>query len=118
MVEDRPQGVAGVMRTDRPGDRFQKSRLDAVDDGIARLSFLCDIRLLEPGNIERVIAGNRTVRGRANPIGFKALHSLAKVHCMLAGKAPQSLGVEEPARKLAEIRARLQTRYNLGGEVR
>jgi hypothetical protein len=106
------------MRTDRPGDRFRKSRLDAVDDGIARLSFLCDIRLLEPGNIERVIAGDGTVCGRANPIGFKALHNLAKVHYMLAGKAPQSLGVEEPARKPAEIRARLQTRYNLGGEVR
>lgn len=106
------------MNTDKLGARFQTSQLDAVDEEIARLSFLCDIRLLEPGNIERVIAGDESVCGKANPIAFKKLHNLAKVHYMLTEQTLQSLGAEETARKLAEIRARLQTRFNLGGEVR
>lgn len=106
------------MSTDKLGARFKKSQLDAVDEEIARLSYLCDIRLLDPGNIERVISGDESVCGKANPIAFKKLHNLAKVHYMLTEQTLQSLGAEETTRKLAEIRTRLQKRFNLGGEVR
>lgn len=106
------------MSSEKLGARFQKSQLDAVDEEIARLSYLCDIRLLDPGNIERVIAGDESVCGKANAIAFKKLHNLVKVHYMLTEQTLQSLGAEETTRKLAEIRTRLQKRFNLGGEVR
>jgi hypothetical protein len=112
------KGVISVMSSEKLGAKFQKSQLDAVDEEIARLSYLCDIRLLEPGNIERVIAGDETVCGKANPMAFKKLHNLAKVHYMLTEQTLKLLGPEETTKKLAEIRARLQTRFNLGGEVR
>jgi hypothetical protein len=118
MFTNGRRGVISVMSSEKLGARFQKSQLDAVDEEIARLSYLCDIRLLEPGNIERVIAGDESVCGKANPIAFKKLHNLAKVHYMLTEQTLKSLGPEETTKKLAEIRTRLQARFNLGGEVR
>lgn len=100
------------------GNRWHKAQLDPVDDEIARLSFLCDIRLLDDGIIDRVLAGDESVCGKPNPPMFKKLRDLIKMHYLLTEDSLKSIGPEETGKLLAENRKRLQRRFNLGGQVR
>ncbi len=100
------------------GSRWHKAQLDPVDDEIARLSFILDVRLLEDGIVERLIRGDESICGKPNPALFKKLRDMAKMHFMLTEDSLKAIGPDETRKLLAEIRARLQSRFNLGGQVR
>jgi hypothetical protein len=103
------------MRTQDFGKRWHKSQLDAVDDEIARQAFLCGLKLLDPGVIERVISGDATVCARNKAKAFRQLRALVKMHYALADDSLRDLGAEESASILNTIRERLRKRYELGG---
>ena len=42
------------------------------------LSVACDLKLREPGVVDRILNNDETVCGAKNPIGFKKLHNLLK----------------------------------------
>jgi hypothetical protein len=104
-----------MMRTHDLGSRWHQTQLGRVDEEIARLAAICDIRMLDPGVIERVIRDDETVCGRSSKKAFRQLRALVKMHYALTADSLAALGPEESARIVDSIRTRLRARYDLGG---
>jgi hypothetical protein len=104
------------MATHDLGQQWHETQLGTVDAEIARQAFLCDIRILDPGVIERVVAGDATVCGRANEQAFRKLRGLVAMHYSLSNDSINALGPEASRKLLDTIRERLRKRYDLGGE--
>lgn len=54
--------------------------LEDIDTEIARLALLCQVRILDPGVVERVVRNDVSVCGTNNPIAFGKLHNLIAMH--------------------------------------
>ena len=54
--------------------------LDEIDAEIARLALLCQVRILEPGVVERVVRKDASVCGTSNPVAFEKLHNMLAMH--------------------------------------
>jgi hypothetical protein len=104
------------MRTEDLGPAWHSTQLNQVDDEIARNAFICGLKLLDPGVIERVVSGDETVCTKKNPKAFAKLRSLVKMHYALAEDSMASLGPEKTAMILEQIRGRLRARYDIGGK--
>jgi hypothetical protein len=87
------------------------NNLEELDQEIARLAVLCQIRLLEPGVIRRVLQKDAAVCGTENPAAFAKLHDLLLVHLAIRRKAVDVLGQEETASIETLVIDRLQTRF-------
>ncbi len=98
------------------GREWHEKQLGSVDDEIAKLSFICGIRLLDPGIVERVVAGDDSVCSKPNAAAFRKLRGLISVHYTLAEDSIRTLGVEKTAEIVAAIRERLRERFELGGK--
>jgi hypothetical protein len=66
--------------------------LDELDREIARLALLCQVRLLDPGIVERVLHNDASVCGTANPAGFAKLHSMLVMHFLIRQRSVEDLG--------------------------
>ena len=75
--------------------------LEGIAEELLRLSIACDVRLREPGVIERIIKNDASVCGRKNEIGFRKLRSLVMATYNSLGKAIDRIGPEE-TRKITE----------------
>ena len=84
--------------------------LQGIADELLHLAVACDLRLRDPGVIERVLKGDETVCGRSNEIGFQKLRKLLMATYDSLGKAIDRIGPDE-TRKIAEaIKAELAAR--------
>lgn len=104
------------MTTPDFGTQWHQSQLGPVDAEIARLATICDLRILDPGVIERVLAGDDSVCGRKSEKAFRSLTALVKMHYALTDDSLKALGPEESGRILDQIRERLRGRYDVGGD--
>jgi hypothetical protein len=68
--------------------------LRGIADELLRLAVACDLRLRDPGVIERVLKGDETVCGRKNEIGFEKLRKLLMATYDSLGKAIDRIGPE------------------------
>jgi hypothetical protein len=66
--------------------------LEALDREIARLAMLCQVRILDPGVIARVLRRDASVCGTDNPAAFEKLHDLIKMHLAVREKSVDALG--------------------------
>jgi hypothetical protein len=105
------------MRTEDLGPRWHATQLSSVDDEIARKAFICGIKMLDPGVIERVVRGDETVCTKKNKKAFGQLRSLVKMHYALTEDSMQALGPEETGKILDAIRTHLRGRFELGGQA-
>ena len=71
--------------------------LDDIDTEIARLALLCQVRILDPGVVERVVHNDASVCGTNNPVAFAKLRGMLAFHFGLRasmagahGQAPAS----------------------------
>ena len=71
--------------------------LEEVDREIARLATICQVRILEPGVIRRVVQKDATVCGTPNAVGFAKLHDLLMLHLAIRQKAADSFGQAQAA---------------------
>ena len=71
--------------------------LEEVDREIAKLAVLCQVRVLEPGVIGRVLKNDASVCGTANPVAFRKLHDLLMLHLAIREKAVDSFGQAQAA---------------------
>jgi hypothetical protein len=71
--------------------------LEQVDREIARLAVLCQVSVLEPGVIRRVLQKDASVCGTANPVGFAKLHDLLMLHLAIRQKSADSFGNAQTA---------------------
>lgn len=71
--------------------------LEDVDREIARLAAVCQIPILQPGVIDRVLRDDASVCGSKNAIAFRKLHYLLLLHQAIRGKAAESFGEAQTA---------------------
>ena len=86
-------------------------KLDDLDREIARLAYLCQVRILDPGVIERVLRNDAAVCGMANPVAFAKLHNLLMMHLAIREKSADALGQAQTAGIEADIVARLKKSF-------
>ena len=73
------------------------AKLEDLDREIARLATICQVRILEPGVIRRVLQKDATVCGTRNPLGFAKLHDLLMLHLAIRQKSADSFGQAQTA---------------------
>lgn len=66
--------------------------LSEVDQEVARLAAICNVRLLEPGVVERVLANDASVCGTNNPLAFEKLRNVLMMHYAVRTRAAESIG--------------------------
>ena len=71
--------------------------LEEVDREIARLATICQVRILEPSVIRRVLQKDATVCGTQNPLAFRKLHDLLMLHLAIREKSADSFGQAQTA---------------------
>lgn len=69
--------------------------LDTIGEELLRLTIACNVRLRDPGVIDRILNNDETVCGTKNPIGFRKLHSLVKATFSSLNKAVDRIGPDE-----------------------
>lgn len=100
------------------GSGWWAKNLDDVDREVARLAVLCEVKVLDPGVIERVLRNDDSVCGTANPLAFDKLRTALMMHYHVRDKAAGVMGEAATAEVVAEIVANLRKRIGdkLGGE--
>lgn len=61
-------------------DLWWADNLEEIDRELARLATLCQVRVLEPGVIERVLHRDASVCGTSNEIAFAKLRDMIMLH--------------------------------------
>ena len=82
-----------------------------IDNEIAQLAKLCQIPLLDPGVIERVLQKDTLVCGHQNQRAFDKLRQLLMMHYSVRDKAVVALGEQETMLIMGEIIERLRKRF-------
>ena len=91
--------------------------LEGIADELLHLAVACDVRLRDPGVIERIIRDDQTVCGRKNEIGFQKLRKLLMAFYDSLGKAVDRIGPEETKMIVDAITQHLAKRRDSGGNV-
>jgi hypothetical protein len=88
--------------------------LESIVDELSHLSTACDVRLRDPGVIERIIKNDDSVCGRRNEHGFRKLRALVMATYDSLGKAIDRIGPEETKKITSAIAAAMEERRNSG----
>jgi len=91
-----------------------KHHLDGIADELVHLAVACDVRLREPGVIERILKNDATVCGSKNDAGFRKLRSLLMATYDSLDKAVARLGAEETRAITDAIIERVEARRQAG----
>ena len=99
------------------GATFWGSSLDDIDREVARLAAVCNVRILDPGVIERILQNDSNVCGSKNPLAFDKLRNALKMHYHLRDEAVGKIGEAKTQALIAAIVERLRARVGdrLGG---
>lgn len=108
--------------TDKPsnfGAPWVAKNLDEIDREVARLASMCQVRLLDPGIIERVLNKDESVCGTRNKLAFDKLRNALMMHYHARDKAVSAIGETATAEVIADIVANLKKRMGkgLGGDT-
>jgi len=85
--------------------------LDELDREIARLALLCQVRILDPGIVERVLQNDVSACGTANPAAFAKLHTLLVMHFLIRKRSAEELGQVQTAQIERDVIERLKKAY-------
>ena len=85
--------------------------LDELDREIARLAMLCQVRILDPGVVERVLHNDPSACGTANPPAFAKLHSMLIMHFLIRNRSVGDLGQALTAEIERDVIDRLKKPY-------
>jgi hypothetical protein len=98
---------------EQPNYRHERwtKHFDEIDREIAQLASICQVPLLDPGVIERVLHKDTLVCGSQNPRAFEKLRSLLMMHYSVRDRAVVALGEAETMLIMKDIVERLRSRY-------
>ena len=82
--------------------------LDELDCEIARMALLCQVKVLEPGIIDRVLKRDASVCGTENAVAFHKLRDLLMMYFKLREKSVDAIGPAQTAQIEAQIIERLR----------
>lgn len=88
--------------------------LDDVSSELLRLSIACDLRLRDPGVVDRILKNDETVCGVNNPIGFQKLQHLLKFTIDSINKSVGRIGPDETKQIIDAITERLDRTRQIG----
>lgn len=66
--------------------------LSEVDREVARLASICNVRLLDPGVVGRVLGNDASVCGTDNAMAFEKLRNVLMMHYAVRARAAESIG--------------------------
>jgi hypothetical protein len=85
--------------------------IDELDREIARLCLLCQVRILDPGIIERVLKKDASVCGTSNPVAFAKLHNMLMFYFANREKSVDAVGQVQTAQIEAHVVEQLRNRF-------
>jgi hypothetical protein len=85
--------------------------LDELDREIARLALLCQVRILDPGVVERVLHNDASVCGTVNPAAFAKLHNMLVMHFLIRDRSVEALGQVQTTAIERDVIERLTKAY-------
>ena len=96
---------------------WHSKSLDEIDEAIVRFATICDVGILDPGVIDRVLRNDVSVCRKSNPGAFTQLRGLLVMHYHERKAASESLGEPAAALIAEQIVERLRKRADgrLGG---
>ena len=74
------------------GAAWWSHNLSEVDREVARLASICNVPLLDPGVVERVLGNDASVCGTTNPLAFEKLRNVLMMHYAVRSRAAESIG--------------------------
>ena len=86
--------------------------LDEIDEAIVRYARICDVPLLDPGVIDRVLHNDASVSRKPNPNAFAQPRGLLVMHYHERTAASESLGEPAAAVISQEIVERLRKKVD------
>lgn len=92
------------------GAAWWGKNLDDVDREVLRLCAICQVKILEPGVIERVLDKDATVCGTANPVAFEKLRNALMMHYQVRERSVEAIGEAKTAALIGQIVERLKQR--------
>lgn len=99
------------------GAAFWSRGLSEVDKEVGRLATICNVRLLDPGVIERVLGNDASVCGTSNAIAFEKLRNVLMMHYAVRTRTADSIGQAGADVLMKEIVEELKKKFgdSLGG---
>ena len=93
--------------------------IEDLDRELGRLCVLCQVRILDPGIIERVLNNDASVCGTQNKSAFAKLRQALMMHYHVRDKAVGVLGETATAEIVAEVVENIRKRLGdkLGGST-
>lgn len=85
-------------------------QFEQLDFQIVQAAGLCQIRILDPGMIERVLQNEAGVCGVDNHGAFEKLRALVMIHYTMRDKAVVELGQQDTMRIMDDVLERLRVR--------
>ena len=85
--------------------------IDELDREIGRLCAICQVRILDPGIIERVLKKDISVCGTPNPIAFAKLHDMMMFYFAMRKESVDAVGQLQTAQIEAHVVEQLRTRF-------
>jgi hypothetical protein len=85
--------------------------IDELDREIGRLCALCQVRILDPGVIERVLRKDASVCGTSNPLAFAKLHDMLLFYFAIRKESVEALGQVQTAQIEAHVVEQLRRRF-------
>jgi hypothetical protein len=101
------------------GGGWWGKNLDDMAREVARLAIACNVRILDPGSIERVLKNDDSVCGTRNPAAFSKLRNALMMHYHVRDKTTGALGEAQTRELVSEIVERLKKQIGdrLGGDT-
>lgn len=87
------------------------NNLEELDGEIARLAAVCQIEILEPGVVRRVLQKDAALCGTENPPAFAKLRNLLLLHGALRDKVVGVFGESQAAAVEQYVLERLRKRF-------
>jgi hypothetical protein len=88
---------------------------EGIADELLNLAIACNVRLRDPGVIERVLRNDVTVCGRKNEESFRKMRSLLIAFYNSVGKAAERIGPEDTKRIIEVITEQKKQLRDSGG---
>jgi len=85
--------------------------IDDLDREIGRLASLCEVRILDPGVIERVLHKDASVCRTVNPAAFAKLHDMLMLYFAIRRKSVEAVGELQTAQIEAHVIEQLRSRF-------
>lgn len=89
---------------------------EGMADELLHLAIACDLRLRDPGVIERILKNDLTVCGRKNEEGFHKIRNLLIAYYNSIGKAVERIGPRETKKIIEAITERQIKLRDSGGQ--